>query len=156
MDTKFEVPDPYLSQYVYAKATNPKFKLVWKQYQKKLVDRVDHIVELAQGNRDVVKSLKDWEIVGELFKFFADEWPAEYQEFRKTIPDIRRSRRAGGYSESRETRYVGALPPRFMRMLKAVFPQQQFDKSFANKLVRKIPLLKVGGENNLSKGATII
>lgn len=148
--------DPYLSAYVYEKATNPSKKLFWRAYKENQVRTVNKIVELARGKREIVKTLDDWDIVEELLRFFASEWPAEFNEFRKSIPDIRSSRRDGGYSESGEIKYVGAMPPRFMKLIKAIFPFQQFDKKFVNKLVRKIPLFKVGGVNNLSKGSIII
>ncbi len=155
MDT-FEVPDPHLATYIYEKVTHPEHKLYWKAYKKRQVDMANRIVELAHGERDVVKSQGDWEIVGELLKFFIQEWPKEFEEFRRIIPDIRGSRREGGYSDSREIKYVGALPVRFMKMIKVIFPFQQFDKQFVNRLVKRIPLLKVGGEGNMSKGGIII
>lgn len=155
MDT-LETPDPYISHYIYEKTVNPQAKLYWKAYRKRQVDMANKIVELAHGEREVVKSGKDWEIVGELLKFFATEWPGEYKQFESTIPDIRASRRAGGYSESGEIRYVGALPLRFMKMIQVIFPFQQFDKQFVNNLVKRIPVLRVGGVNNMSKGRSII
>lgn len=150
-----QTPDPLLSAYVYEKMTDPNANIVWKQYEKRLVDRTNRIIELAHGERDVVKSQSDWDVVGELLNFWYEEYPNEYQEFRGSITEIRRSRNADGYSSSREIKFVGALPPRFMKMIKVIFPFQQFDKSFVNKLVKRIPMLKVGGVDNLSKGRTI-
>lgn len=155
-DSKVETIDPHLSTYIYVKKTNPKAPIVWRQYERRLVDSVDRLVELAHGERDLVKSLKDWEIVIEIVKFFADEWPDEWNSFKATIPDIRHTRREGGYSETGEIKYVGAIPPRLMRMIKAIFPLQEFDKRFVNKFVSKFPLFKVGGEQNMGGGGIII
>ena len=138
-------PDQHLATYVYEKQTNPRARLVWRSYQRKIVDAIDRIVELAHGERDCVKSDNDWRIVESLLKFFADEWPDEFNDLKSSIPDIRSSRRDGGYSESKEIKYVGAIPPRFMKMVKAIFPAQQWDKKFVNKFVKKFPLFKVGG-----------
>ncbi|MCK9371329.1 hypothetical protein M0R04_15555 [Candidatus Dojkabacteria bacterium] len=149
-------PDPFIDQYIYEKATDPSAKIVWKQYQKKLVDRTDHIIQMAHGNRDVVKSSDDWAIVEELVNFWADEFPQEYQDFKSQIPDIRASRNAGGYSSTREIKYLGALPQRFIKMIQIIFPYQQFNKEFMYKLIRKFPGFKIGGVNNLSKGRVII
>jgi hypothetical protein len=154
--TKLTTVDPYMAHYVHEKEANPNASIVWKTYQKKMVDKVDRIVELAHGYRDTVNTLKDWEVVGELLKFFAEEWPHEFNSFKEQIPDIRSSRRADGYSSTREIKYVAALPPRFERMIKSIFPSQQFDKKFIYKLIRKFPVFKVGGVNNLSKGSIII
>jgi hypothetical protein len=148
--------DPYLPHYVYEKQVNPASQLYWRQFHKEQVEQVDRIVEISRGNRDFVKTLKDWEIVEELVKFFATSWPNEFEEFKSMIPDIRGTRRDGGYSESKEIRYVGAFPVRLGRLIKAVFVEQQFDKKFVNRFVKKFPLFKVGGENNLSKGGIIL
>jgi len=154
--TQLETVDPYMSHYVYEKTVDPKAPIVWKQYQKRLVDRTNRIIELAHGERDTVKSQSDWTVVEELLNFWADEYPLEYGEFRKTIPEIRGSRNAGGYSSSGEIKYLGALPPRFVKMIKVIFPFQQFDKAFMYKLIKRFPMFKIGGEGNLSKGKSII
>jgi hypothetical protein len=155
MDT-IQTQDPLLSAYVYEKMTDPNANIVWKQYEKRLVDRTNRIIELAHGERDVVKSQSDWDVVNELIKFWYEEYPQEYDEFKSSIVATRRSRNDGGYSSSRETKYVGALPPRFMKMIKVIFPFQQFDKSFVNKLIKRFPMFKVGGVDNMSKGRSII
>jgi hypothetical protein len=138
--------DPYLPMYAYEKETNPDSVILLRQFRKRVVDAVDRIVELAHGKRETVGSEKDWRIVEELFSFFAHEWPEEYMEFKKTIEDIRHTRNEGGYSDSKEIKYVGAIPPRFERLVKAIFPLQQWDKKFANKFVKRIKILNVGGE----------
>lgn len=148
--------DPYLPHYVYEKQRNPKADLVWKKFQKKHVDAVDRIVELARGNRDKVKGQKDWDIVEEIVNLFANTWKEEFDQFKATIPDIRSTRRAGGYSASREIKYIGAMPGRLIKLIKAIFPDQQFDKSFMDKFIKKFPLFMVGGSSNLGKGRIII
>ena len=154
--TQLETVDPYIDHYIYEKTTDPTANIVWKQYQKRLVDRTNKIIELAHGERDVVKSQSDWTVLEELARFWADEFPQEYQEFKASIPDIRGSRNDGGYSKSREMKYLGALPPRFIKMIRVIFPFQQFDKSFMYKLIKKFPMFKIGGVDNMSKGRSII
>ena len=139
-------PDQHLATYIYEKTVNPDAVIVLKQYRRDVVDRVDRIIELAHGQRDFVISENDWKIVEELFMFWANQWPNEYREFKSVVPDIRSSRKDGGYSQSKEIKYVGAIPPRFMKMIKAIFPAQQWDKKFINKFVNKYPLFKVGGK----------
>jgi hypothetical protein len=153
---KIQTLDPYLSAYIYEKSENPDAPIVWRQFEKRMVDKVDRIVELSKGHRESIVSNNDWEVMGELLKFFAEEWPEEFEPFKKQMSDIRSSRRADGYSQTREIRFVAALPPRFERIIKAVFPFQSFDKKFVNKLARKFPVFKVGGEGNMSKGTVII
>lgn len=153
---RIQTVDPYLPQYVYVKQTNPDARIVWRQFREKDVQDVDRIVNLAKGVREEIKSQKDWEIFFDLLKFYKERWPDEFESFSQAIKDIRRTRRAKGYSQSKEIMYVGALPPRFVRIIRAIFPNQRFDKTFVWRMVRKVNLFKVSGENNLSKGGEIV
>jgi hypothetical protein len=148
--------DPYMSAYIYEKASNPDSKIYLRQYEKGIIEDVDKIVEISHGHRGFVKGNKDWDIVIELFNFWSKRWPNETSDFVDQIERIRETRRDGGYSDSGETRYVGALPPRFMKMIKAIFEEQQFDKKFMDKLVKKMPIFKVGGESNFGGGGVLI
>lgn len=142
-----DVIDKYIPLYTYEKTQHPDKKMVWREYRKKDIIDVDAIIELA-GNRETVKTEKDWVIVERLLLFFKERWPNEFIEFRSAIPSIRKTRNSRGYSKSKEIMYVGAMPQRFMRLLKVIFPYQQFDKKFINKLVKRIPLFRVAGEQN--------
>jgi nitrous oxide reductase len=138
-------PDPYLDLYKAEKIMDPDAIIVAKQYQKHLVDAVDRIVELAHGQRDFVKSENDWLVVEDLLRFFASQWPMEWHEFKTSIPDIRRTRSEGGYSQTKEIKYIASVPPRFMKMVKVIFPAQEWDKKFMTKFIKRFPLFKIGG-----------
>lgn len=138
-------PDPYLSHYIYEKETNPNSQIVLRQYERRIVERIDAIVELAHGERDIISTASDWKVFEELLKFFASEWPDEFNEFQSTMKDIREIK-GEGYSRSREIKHVGSFPPKLMRITKAIFPSQQWDKKFTSKLVRRFPLFRVGTE----------
>jgi len=144
---KIVKPDTFLPFYILEKQQKPDKKLWWLQVTKKDVDDVDRLVALSHGNREIVQSPKDWEIMEELLKFFVTRWPREWEEFAKVIPQIKGTRRTGGYSKNKEMMYLASLPPRFERLIKAVFPLQQFNKDFIYKLVNKFKVFKVGGEN---------
>lgn len=116
-----------------------------RKFKRADVIAVDRLVELSNGDHDIVRTEEEWRLVEIIFQFFMQRWPEEFNEFYKAIPDIRRSRRDKGYSKSKEMKYVGALPYRFMKLVQVIFPYQQFDKKFIYKLVKRIPLLKVGG-----------
>lgn len=145
---RIQKADPFIAHYVYEKKTNPDKKLVWRQFKEKDVKDVDRLVELSHGDRDVVKSQKDWEIFRSLVEFYAERWPNEFQEFTKTIKEIRSSRKRGGYSESKEILYVGSLPQRLMRIIRAIFPMQEFNKKFIWEMVKRFPIFKVTKEGN--------
>lgn len=151
-----QVLDPYYEHYAFEKATNPNAKLVWRQFRKKHVDKVDQLVKLAQGDRDTIKSEKDWEILRAIIVFFAEEWPDEFSQFKATIPDIRETRMEGGYSKSREIKYLGAMPARLIKMIKIIFPFQEFNKEFMYKFIKRFPLFKVGGVQNHGGGGIIL
>jgi len=140
-----DTPDPFISIYAFEKHKNPEKKLWWVQVSKKDLEDVDRLVELSHGHRDVVSTQKDWTVVEELLKFYSARWPVEFDEFKKTIPQIKATRRKGGYSVSKEIKYVASFPPRFERLIKSVFPLQQFNKDFIYKFIRKFTLFKVGG-----------
>lgn len=156
MSNNIQTLDPYMAHYVFEKQKDPNAPIVWRRFQKKMVDQVDHIVELARGNRETVTTESDWVIVGELLKFFAENWKEEFEDFKAQIPDIRRSRNNNGMSASGEIKFVAVLPPRFERIIKSIFPFQQFDKKFISKLIMKFPVFRVGGVDNMSKGRSII
>lgn len=140
--------DKYIPLYAYEKTIHPEKEFVWRQFRKKDITDVDKIVEISRGNRETIKKESDWVVVEHLLRFFYERWPEEFKEFKTTIPDIRKTRNNKGYSKSKEIMYVGALPQRFMRLIKVVFPYQQFDKKFIYKLVKRFPLFKVAGEGN--------
>jgi len=146
--TNIVIPDQYEPFYIHEKRTNPDSKLYWLQMRKGDVEDVDHLVKISRGKRDRCITENDWSVLEEVFDFFAKRWPSEYQEFKKVIPDIRSTRRAGGLSESGGIKYLAALPPRLERLIKTVFPMQQFNRMFMDKLMRRFRLVKVGGERN--------
>ena len=112
------------------------------------LDAVDYLTKLGRG-RTSVKTSDDWYVIGKIFEFWTRKWPHEWREFGKTIKDIRATRRSKtGKSASGEIKYVGALPPRFMRLIKIMFPYQQFNKEFVYKLVKNIKIVKVGERND--------
>jgi hypothetical protein len=139
-------PDSFLAYYAFEKKVNPQKKLWWMKVRRKDVEDIDSLVELSH-NRDSVETQKDWDVIEALLKFFIVRWPIEFAEFKKTVPQIRSTRRRGGYTENKEMMYLASLPPRFERLIKAVFPRQQFDKEFIYKLIRKYKIFSVGGES---------
>lgn len=127
---------------------NPDAPLYYRAFKRGDVEAVDRLVELSHGHRDVVKTDEDWRVLEELIKFYVYRWPDEWKQFKATVPEIRETRRAGGYSQSKEIKYMGALPPRLERLIKRIFPMQQYDKKFTTKLFNKFTVFKVGGEGN--------
>ena len=134
--------------YAFEKMQHPEQVMVLRAFKRKDVDDVERLVQISRGNREKVESESDWAVLTELVNFYVERWPDEWTEFHKSMPDIRGTRRGGGYSESKEMKYLAAIPLRLERLIKAVFPLNQFNKDFSNKFVRRFKVFKVGGEGN--------
>lgn len=139
-------PDKYIPFYALEKQKDPKKKLWWLQVRRQDIDDVDNLVELAHGSRESIRSEQDWVVFDNLLKFYIMRWPREFEEFRKTVPQIRATRRSKGYSASKEMMYLASLPPRLERLIKIIFPLQKFNKDFIYKLIRKYKIFRIGGE----------
>lgn len=145
-------PDPYEDFYAAHKQVHPDDRLEVRAFNRRLVEQVDAIVELAHGERDFISSESDWQIAEKLVDFWAREWPQEFAEFKSAIPEIRESKRDGGYSETGEIQHVGSMPGRLMSLIKAIYPLQQWDKKFTTKFMKRFKLFKVAGESNNGGG----
>ena len=109
---------------------------------------IDYLVKIGSG-RQSVKSDSDWMVISKIFEFWTRRWPEEWQEFGSTIKDIKATRlNKQGYSESKDTRYVGAIPVRLMKLIQIIFPFQQFNKKFVSDLTRRINIIQVGERND--------
>lgn len=120
-----------------------------KAFHKRDVEDANYLVRISHGKRETVETTSDWEIISKLFEFWTRRWPNEWQDYAKSIIDIKATRaRKDGLSRTHEIKYVGALPPRFMRLIKAIFKLQQFDKKFVYGLTNRIKLMKVGQKHD--------
>ncbi len=140
--------DPYITMAALQKMEDPESKIFMRAFRAKDVDDVDKLLEISRGNREVVKTDNDWNVLANLVVFYIKRWPSEWEEFRKTLPDIRKSRRAGGYSKTKEILYVASLPFRLERLIKVIFPYQQYDKKFMWEFVKRFKIFRVAGEQN--------
>ena len=136
---------------IYALAQDQGYDVEYKKFKKSDVQRVEGLA-LDIGKREEVKTERDWEAVDKIIKFYWATWPEDAQEFYNIVPDIRGTRASGGYSKSRETKYLGALPLRLLKCIKIFFPKQQWDKNFSNKFVKRFKIFGVGGYTNLAPG----
>lgn len=99
----------------------------------------------GRGGETVVKE-SDWKFVEDILKFWIGQYPKEAGEFFKSIPDIRATRtNSKGYGDTKELRYIAALPWRLMKFIKIFFPFQQFDKDFMARFTKRLPKFKIGG-----------
>lgn len=120
-----------------------------KLHYKKDVEDVNYLVRISHGCGEKVTTDKDWGVVAKLFEFWTRKWTDEWQEFGQTIVDIKQTRlNKKGTSKTNEIKYVGALPPRFAKLIKIIFPKQQFDKKFVYALTNKIKITKVGEKSD--------
>ena len=94
-------------------------------FKKADVEAVNYLVKISQGKREKVETVGDWGIVAKIFEFWTRRWSEEWSEFLEQIKAIRQTRaNKEGMSQTREIKYVGALPIRFQKMVKVIFPFQ--------------------------------
>lgn len=148
--TDIEELDPFMPLYVWDKQQNPDERFVLRQFRADYVKFVDHLLieRKKLGCNNNVVADKDWDLVKYAFEKYAQFWPQEYKEFKEQMSLIRHTRTNKAYSESKGVMYVGALPLRFERMLKVLFPELEVNKAFLWKLVRRMRIFKVTGEGN--------
>lgn len=125
------------------KTFDPSGNPTYKDISRSDMEFVDML--LAKGVRDVVRTGHDWQIIEDVLRFLFSRFSQEMEEFKKTVVDIRKTRlNEKGYSRSGEIKYLAALPPRFVGLVRKIFPFQEFDKKFMYNMIRKVPLFKVG------------
>lgn len=146
--TKILTEDPYESLYAFERMLNPEQQFQRRLFRKRDVQDVDKLIEISKGNRDEVKTDDDWNVVANIIVFYIQRWPNEWTEFRSTMPDIRQTRGRGGYSGSKEIKYVAAIPLRLERLIKSIFPHNQFNKKFSYEFIRRFKAFQVGGVQN--------
>lgn len=150
MNEDVEQLDPFMPLYVHEKLNDPQSQFMLRQFRENDVMFVDKLISehKSAGGNDTVKTDKDWDVLKNAFTYFARRWPEDYQTYRSTQESIRKTRGKGGYSKSREIKYLASLPLRFERIIKRLYPKQQFDKAFMYKIVKRMPIFKIGGEQN--------
>lgn len=108
---------------------------------------VEKIVELAKGRPTFVDGDKDWEVIWELFILWYTEFPEHYDEFQKSIADIRKNLKNSNGMFKSETGELWQtqleIPVSFYNMIKAIYPDQKWDRKFVAGLAKRIPILKV-------------
>lgn len=111
------------------------------------VDAADYLLRIS-GTRSKVETSDDWMIIAKLFEFYTRKWPYEWANFVKSIKDIRSTRaRKDGFSKehgTEGTRYIASVPLYLMKLIKIIFPEQQWDREFTQKFVDNIKITRVG------------
>jgi len=108
---------------------------------------VERIVELAKGRPTFVDNDKDWEVIWELFVLWYTEYPEQYHEFQRSVAAIRRELKDANGMIKEEGADLWQrqleIPVTFYNMIKAIYPDQKWDRKFVKGLAFRIPILKV-------------
>lgn len=140
--------DPFVPLYEFEKMRDPSFDYVMKPVKRADIEAVDYLNKIAGGQHSTVETVSDWGIVAKILEFWCRRWPSEWQEFAKSMSEIRATRaRKDGYSREQGrhgVRYLGAIPLRLMRLIKVIFPDQQWNREFTDKFTNNIKITKVG------------
>ena len=123
------------------------FDVQYVAVSNKKLQSVERIVELAKGRPTFVDGDKDWEVIWELFVLWYSEYPEQYDAFQHSIADIRRNmiNSKGFIKEQGSDLWQRQLeiPITFYNMIKAIYPDQKWDRKFVAGIARRIPILKV-------------
>lgn len=117
------------------------------QVPKRKLDNVDRIIELAKDRPTFVDGDKDWEIIWELFKLWYTEYPEQYHDFQLSVAEIRKElkNKDGMIKEDGADLWQRQLeiPATFYSMIRAIYPDQKWNRKFVKGLAIRIPILKV-------------
>jgi len=123
------------------------FEIQYVAVSNRKLQTVERIVELAKDRPTFVDGDKDWEVIWELFVLWYSEYPEQYDEFQKSIAEIRNNLKdsKGMIREDGADLWQRQLeiPATFYSMIKAIYPDQKWDRKFVSGLARRIPILKV-------------
>jgi hypothetical protein len=113
----------------------------------KKLETVERIVELAKGRPTFIDGDKDWEVVWELFVLWYTEYPEQYDAFQQSVAAIRTNLKDsnGMIKEDGADLWQRQLeiPVTFYNMIKAIYPDQKWDRKFVTGIAKRIPILKV-------------
>jgi hypothetical protein len=123
------------------------FEIQYVAVSNRKLQTVERIVELAKDRPTFVDGDKDWEVIWELFVLWYSEYPEQFDEFQKSIAEIRNNLKdsKGMIREDGADLWQRQLeiPATFYSMIKAIYPDQKWDRKFVSGLARRIPILKV-------------
>lgn len=109
--------------------------------------KVEKIVAMAKGRPTFVDGEKDWEVIWELFTLWYEEYPEQFDDFQRSIAELRRSLKDnnGFFKEKGSDLWQIQLetPQTLHTMIKAIYPDQKWDKAFTRELAKRVPILKV-------------
>ena len=112
---------------------------------------IDKIVKLVKDSNGTVESSNHWKALELMFELFEKEFPDHYQAFVEEIKVFRNSTEGNngiikdGKGDSMQHQLE--IPERFYQYVKAIFPNQLWDRTFFKKLSNQLPIFKVS--NNL-------
>jgi hypothetical protein len=111
------------------------------------INKVDRIVAMAKDRPTFVDGEKDWEIIWELFILFVEEYPEHYNDLQNQVAEYRKNLRNSSGTFKGDNgdlwQVQMEIPMPFHTMIKAIYPDQKFDKKFNRELAKRIPVLKV-------------
>jgi hypothetical protein len=116
-------------------------------FEKEIVGFTDKLIEIAHrnGSQDSVTHETDWKTIEFMYKGFKILYPKSARDFEKIMQMTRTATRFNkGISTegSAKLQYMMEIPAPFYRMMKVIFPLQEWDRKFVNKFVSHFPMLK--------------
>ena len=108
---------------------------------------IDKIVELVKDSQGVVETSNHWKAISLMFDLFRKEFPAHYDAF---VEEIKQYRLATASNKGiikddagDSIQHQMEIPERFFQYVRAIFPDQKWDREFLKKLAQELPIFKV-------------
>lgn len=110
---------------------------------------IDYLDRLSKHRspEGIVETDKDWHILREMFKVWLTVYPLDAKDF---VDNARTYKTHNQVSKGIIKEHGGAMiqhklevPEKLYKMIELMFPRQNFDKEFVEKLMSELPILNV-------------
>lgn len=119
-------------------------KVDYVPFPYEMVARVDRIVAMAKSSQGSVQSDADLKAVRMIFDLFVHYYPQAADDLYAAVRHYKSMENDGGLGKegSAMLQHQIEIPQRFYELMKAVYPNQKWDRKFIKKLVGVIPEVK--------------
>lgn len=117
-------------------------------YERQLVMAVDALLDMSRqaGHSKTVETEKHWELVEKIAELWATLYPEQWHEYKamQTRQKLAQKNKTASNKEGEaHIQHQLEIPRKFYELMMAVFPLQKFDKKFAAKFARRMPLMRI-------------
>lgn len=119
-------------------------KVDWVPYPADLVVKIDKIIEMAKGSSGYVQTEADLKVLRALFEVFVRYYPQAATDLYNSVQFFKAHEKDGGIGKegSAMVQHQLEMPEKLYLLIKAVYPNQSWDRKFIRRLISVIPEVK--------------